>query len=74
MQGMKLKSPRIKEWLTWLMIVPVTVLSLVGVLRYLLKLWKSKMPWTPKIRPPILDELEGLTDEDIVEDLNYRSK
>jgi magnesium-transporting ATPase (P-type) len=61
---MKHKRLPIKEWLTWLLVVPATVLSLVGVLRYLLKLWQSRIPWAPKIQPPDLGDIEGLTDEE----------
>ncbi len=57
------KSDAVKEWLAWLLVVPATILSLVGLLRFLLKLWRSRMPWAPTILPPDLDELEGLTDE-----------
>lgn len=61
---MKYKRLQIKEWLTWLLVVPAPVISLMGVLRYLLKLWQSRIPWTPKIQPPVLGEIEGLTDEE----------
>lgn len=53
----------LKEWLAWLVVIPATIISLVAGLTVLLNLWKSRLPWTPPILPPDLDELEGLTDE-----------
>jgi len=58
------KSEAIPEWLGWILVVPVTILSLVAGLRVLLNWWKSRLPWSPTILPPDLDELEGLTNEE----------
>ena len=57
------KSETLKEWLPWLVVIPATIISLVGGLGLLLRLWRSRLPWAPTILPPDLDELEGLTDE-----------
>jgi magnesium-transporting ATPase (P-type) len=58
------RTDPLKEWLAWMLVVPVTILSLVAGLRVLLSWWKSRLPWSPTILPPDLDELEGLTDEE----------
>ncbi|MFC1996707.1 HAD family hydrolase [Chloroflexota bacterium] len=54
----------VKDWLAWLLVIPTTIISLVAGLYLLLKLWRDRVPWTPDILPPDLDELDGLTDEE----------
>jgi cation-transporting ATPase E len=65
------KSDAIKEWLGWVLVIPATILSLVGILRVLLKWWRKRLPWTPTILPPDLDELGGLTDEEAASRRTY---
>ena len=61
----------IKEWLTWFLVIPVTLLSLVAGTRMLLKFWQSRLPWVPAILPPDLGELEGLTDDEAIRRRTY---
>ncbi len=61
----------IKQWLAWLVVVPTTVISLIGMLRVLVKLWQNRLPWVPTILPPDLKELEGLTDEEAASRRTY---
>jgi hypothetical protein len=52
-------------------VIIITVLSLVGGIRYLLKRWQISTPWAPVILPPNLDEFEGLIDEEAVARRTY---